>query len=210
MRLEMKMVKHKFDIMLKYLGDKEILDLGCVDHIAIKENNKAWVHKFLIKHAKSVIGVDFEEAEVQTLNKMGYNIVHADVETMDLNRQFDVIVAGELIEHVNNQGIFLNNVRKHLKPKGYFILTTPNCFSFRNILRSFLFGKTLINPQHTLWHCSTTLTQLLERLDWEIVESAYSFDPYSSKWRYLVERFFSLFHKSLSPDMIFVVKISDK
>jgi SAM-dependent methyltransferase len=49
----------------------------------------------------------------------------------DLKEKFDVIIAGELIEHIENSGIFLENVKKHLNKGGIFFISTPNATSFR-------------------------------------------------------------------------------
>ena len=46
-----------------------------------------------------------------------------------LGRKFDVIVTGEILEHLPNQGLFLENAERHLKKKGVQILTTPNALA---------------------------------------------------------------------------------
>lgn len=50
---------------------------------------------------------------------------------------FDVIVAGEIIEHLYNTDNFFKEVRSILKNKGILLLTTPNLASWMN--RIFLF-----------------------------------------------------------------------
>ena len=43
---------------------------------------------------------------------------------------FDVIIAGEVIEHVYNTDNFLEEIYRTLKPKGYLIISTPNLASW--------------------------------------------------------------------------------
>jgi len=73
-------------------------------------------------HSKEYYGLDIEPGAdyKKDLNK-----------PFNLNKKFDVIIAGELIEHLENTGIFLENVKRHLKKEGVFFLTTPNPTSFR-------------------------------------------------------------------------------
>lgn len=41
-------------------------------------------------------------------------------------RSFDVVVAVEVLEHVAEDGLFVSNVARVLKPGGWFVMTTPN------------------------------------------------------------------------------------
>ncbi len=53
---------------------------------------------------------------------------------------FDVILAGEIIEHTFDDSEFLEKVYKILKPHGTLIITTPNLVSLKNRILM-LFGK---------------------------------------------------------------------
>jgi len=82
------------------------------------------------------------------------------METFSFEKQFDVIIAGDILEHVDNQGLFLDNVHKHLKSDGVFILTTPNAKWLTVMLKT--------SPYHTLWHDYDTLSLILSRHGFEI------------------------------------------
>jgi 2-polyprenyl-6-hydroxyphenyl methylase/3-demethylubiquinone-9 3-methyltransferase len=43
-----------------------------------------------------------------------------------LNDQFDIIIASEVIEHVNNRALFLSDIAKLCKPGGLVVFTTIN------------------------------------------------------------------------------------
>lgn len=80
------------------------------------------------------------------------------------SEKFDVITAGEVIEHMINEGAFLEECRRVLKKGGILVLTTPN-LAF--ILNRFLvlLGKTpmfVYAPYHYHFHTKKTLVSLLE------------------------------------------------
>ena len=50
--------------------------------------------------ASEALGFDYEEAEVAKLRDMGFDAVAGDATNFDLDRKFDVVVAGEILEHV--------------------------------------------------------------------------------------------------------------
>ncbi|MFD1585894.1 class I SAM-dependent methyltransferase [Halorientalis brevis] len=103
-----------------------VLDVGCVQHSVENENNENWLHKRLSDICREVVGIDVLEEDIRILQERGYTVKHQNAEQFGLDRDFDVIVAGELIEHLANPGKFLDCARAHLKPDGRLLLTTPN------------------------------------------------------------------------------------
>src|SRR3954462_9600947 len=105
-------ISDRFEIIQRYVGaDRAVMDLGCVDsrparHNAIQriEYKANLLHKRIAETNKEVLGVDIDPEGVKVLNDQGYHTIVADVETMDLGRQFDTIIAGEIIEHLENPG----------------------------------------------------------------------------------------------------------
>lgn len=153
-------------------AEAKVLDLGCVQHSAEKASNEDWVHGELYDVADKVVGVDYERKEVEKLRKQGYNVVHGNVEELDLDDTFDVVVAGELVEHLSNVGNFLDSVRDHLRPEGEFIMTTPNPWAFHRFKQA-VFGEVYSNEEHTCWFDERTLTQVLDRHEFEVNDVIY-------------------------------------
>lgn len=123
--LEKGKIKHEYYPIIKpYIIDKLVLDCGCAQHGIehIKKSKKSFVHGFLLNFSKELIGIDINKKAVEDLNKIGFNeIKYMNVENMDFsNEYFDTIYAGELIEHLSNPGLFLENCNKYLKKKWYF------------------------------------------------------------------------------------------
>ncbi len=151
----------------------EILDLGCVDHHSESSRGNTWLHRHLYNKSKNVVGLDMLESDVNRLNKEGYNILIGNAQNFDLGRQFDVIVAGELIEHLANPEGLLKSCKKHLKPDGKLIITTPNVWNILHLISVLLYKKVNINSEHVLWHDETTLSQLLDRYGFKVINVKY-------------------------------------
>ena len=68
--------------------DKDVLDLGCIDHSfrTALELGDGWLHKRLKGVSHSVIGIDILEDDIRELNKRGFNILGANVESFDLKK----------------------------------------------------------------------------------------------------------------------------
>ena len=162
-------IDERVQIILDICRDKDVLDVGCIDHVAIMSHNESWLHGKIMKVAKTCLGLDIVEQEIAKIDPK-YNIMFGDAHTVDLQRKFDVIVAGELIEHLENPGIFLKNMFKHLKNDGCLVMTTPNPFYPKRLLDIFFTGSTYVLHEHTCWYCDVTLSQLLSRCGFDKVD----------------------------------------
>lgn len=148
---------------------KKVLDLGCIGSYAYDLAPKGpipWLHDEIKQRAAQVIGFDIEQERAATLTKMGYDIRVGNV--FDLpellkDERFDVIVAGELIEHLSNPGQFLDILKSLLRPGGEIILTTPNPGNYINLF--FLLRGRLIasHTDHVAWYDMETIKCLGEK-----------------------------------------------
>ena len=163
--------------------DDSILDLGCVDHSHLNEKSSDWIHKFLYEKSNNVLGLDFEKEDIDLLKTKGYNVIYGNVENFQLDNKFDIIIAGHLLPSLSNPGLFLDNVHKHLKNNGKFILTTANAWVFYRCLNAF-FGINKLSAQHTMLNDLETLTQLLKRHGFEITKSDFILYPKKRKTDY--------------------------
>lgn len=109
---------------------------------------------------------------------------HDNFHIRDLNKDFDdlgsfdVVIAMEIIEHIQNTTHFISNVKRLLKKDGLFLLTTPHLEQlssrfyafFRNVLPMYnpgiLRSSGHINPifHHILeWHLENNKLQIQQR-----------------------------------------------
>lgn len=146
--------------------DAAILDVGC--------GSGAWLSRLDRAGFSNLSGIDYDTA--QTV------IGCATVSRVDMNEQnwsplagrFRLITAIEVIEHIENIGIFFDRLQHHLDDGGRILLTTPNIESLAARLR-FLLGNKLKqfdelgDATHLLPLVRYTLPRILQRHGLRIV-----------------------------------------
>lgn len=102
--------------------DKKVLDLGC---------NTGYGSKILYKEAQKVVGVDVSK-EAIAIAKKEYANLDIDFHLIDGKKlpfdddEFDLIISCQVIEHIVDYNIYLNELKRVLSPTGLVIFTTPN------------------------------------------------------------------------------------
>ena len=89
-----------------------------------------------------MVGVDVDREALAEAAKLGIETVWADVdEPLPFgDAEFDVVVAGELLEHVRSPEHVVGEALRLLRPGGRLVGSVPNAFRLRNRLR-FLVGR---------------------------------------------------------------------
>jgi len=161
----------KDDFVVHLARGRRVLDLGCIDHDADEALARGgeWLHARLRSVAETLVGVDLLASDADVLNARGYDIRVADVESLHLGAQFDLIVAGDLIEHLSNIGQFLDSVSRHMHDQSVFVVTTPNPFNVEQFSQALFRNKIMVNPQHTVWIDPRVMHELISRSPFEIV-----------------------------------------
>lgn len=75
---------------------------------------------------------------------------------------FEIILASEIIEHLNNPGPFLESAKTLFSPNTEMILTTPNAFRLTEMSYN-LKGYEFVHPDHNYWFSWKTLSVLLTK-----------------------------------------------
>jgi len=108
--------------------NKKVLDMGCRDGILTRH--------FIEQN--QVTGLDIDKSALEACKK------NLNIETLwaDFSLQiplptssFDVVIAGEVIEHLPYPEITISEISRILKPKGLFIGSVPNSYHIKNRLR---------------------------------------------------------------------------
>ena len=152
----------------RLVAGKDVLDVGCVNHQVESRIITRWLHGEIAEVAHSVLGLDYEAAEVEKLKVLGFQVMTADATDFKLDRTFDAIVGGEIMEHLPNAGGFLKCARSHLRVGGKLILSTPNAICITYFLQNLLHGRELDNPDHVCLFSPTTLTTLLKKCGYRV------------------------------------------
>jgi len=142
---------------------KRVLDIGCINHDLSTRQAKYWLHGILRGRAAYLVGLDYEEDQVESLRREGFNVVCADAMDFNLGEQFDLIVAGEIIEHLACPGKLLDCAKRHLAPKGKLVLTCPNANNILYFLENCLMAHEQDNTDHTCLFTPTTMSVLLRK-----------------------------------------------
>ena len=100
----------------------EVLDVGC---------GVGAVGARLIGAGCSVVGIENDEKKARMAEEAGLEMVVADLEAEDAlrslaDRQFDVVLCLDVLEHLRGPGPVLRRVSQFLKPTGVVIISIPN------------------------------------------------------------------------------------
>jgi SAM-dependent methyltransferase len=168
----MKLVQ-RVDFIKDQCAGKKVLHLGCANFPFTQASidNEMLLHFDLQKTAAELYGFDFDQPGLDILAENGAtNLYRADLEKLDevpLDETFDVIIAGEMIEHLNNPGLFLMGIQRFMTPDTQLILTTVNAYCGMRFLWYGLRGKSgtqePVHPDHVAYYSFSTLSLLVKR-----------------------------------------------
>lgn len=166
-------VENRIEWIARQCRGKDVLDVGPCGFSwrpDLSWFKKEWVHSVIQENARSVLGIDISKEGIERARRFGYNdIIYADAENFSLGKKFDVVFAGELIEHLSNPGLFLRHAKKHLRRGGKLVLTTPNA---RHPHR-WIFDETMTSPYHLQLYTMQVLKQLLRANGFGKIEEYY-------------------------------------
>ena len=148
--------------------ESKVLDVGC---------GKDLLLPFLLKKGCKVSGIDVLASE--SIDK-GFSAYHQ----LDLEQKphipypaesFDVIILADIIEHMRNTDVLLNEVRRTLKPRGRVIMSSGNIALW--LYRLFLLfgsfpyaGKGILDETHVHLYTLYSLCQLMRRSGFRILK----------------------------------------
>lgn len=187
---------------------KRVLDVGCVGQ-DLSYSEQDWLHNKFQKTAHSVDGVDINQEGIDALNAKGYHILHLN-ELKEKQHKYDLVVIGDVIEHVDNLCEFLNFYKEYLDTNGKIVITTPNPFSFRQNLSVFFYKIPSVNPEHSCWLDPITFVEVANRCELKIERFVWlgeytKAQNFQQKVIYAISRIFYSWRKYYSPNFGFLV-----
>lgn len=170
---------NKSSWILNKVKGKSVLHAGPTDFPMTegKAQNGTLLHLHMQGLCKDLVGVDLSASSIEWLrsNYSVDDIIFGNIEELDLifpTKKFDVIVAGDVIEHINNVGGFYEAARKVLAPGGIIVVTVPNAFSIKKLLGVLLFKQERNHPDHLYYFTPLTFEQIAYRFGFNILEMA--------------------------------------
>jgi len=133
---------------------KRVLDLGCRD---------GSLTRYYVE-GNIVVGVDIDQQALSLAHEwLGIATLWLDLNRSSLpfgDGSFDVVVAGEVLEHLIDPAFVVGEAHRVLVPGGMLIGSVPNSFHWRARL-AFLAGRSIEDPAHLHLFSRTKLLALL-------------------------------------------------
>ena len=137
---------------------RRVLDLGC-RYGALTE---------FYAEGNDITGVDIDrEALEHAKARLGIQVLWADLDDSlaFMDETFDVVVIGELLEHIREPWQLIGQAYRVLRPGGSLVGSTPNGFRLKNRLR-FLRGRhPEVDPTHLHLFSPDDVRELLADFD---------------------------------------------
>ncbi|GAB1542312.1 hypothetical protein NUACC21_49860 [Scytonema sp. NUACC21] len=158
------LVTDRISYLCELAKGKDVLDIGIVEHTREAVHSSEWLHKSLSNVAKTCLGIDILEDEVNYIRSLGFNVLCADLTKEPLEEKFDIIICGEVLEHLDAPGNFLSNMAKMLKPNGRVVISVPNPWYINVVLKNMFHGSPYVdNADHVSWFDPCTLCEMGQR-----------------------------------------------
>ncbi len=189
------------------IRQKAVLHVGCSDFPVTKQriDQGILLHSTLQDNANTIVGIDISEAGINILKQHGFkNVLLMNAEDIKLSKTFDTILAGDVLEHLNNPGLFLSSVGSLLNPRGEIIVAVPSALTFNN-LKAWFFGWEQVHSDHTFYFSPKTLSELCSRFCLLPTKLVFTVQPqgrYESFLFLFLRKIFLKLFRNMSPSFI--------
>ena len=139
---------------------RRLLDFGCGNgHLLSVASELGW----------EVVGVDRGEAAREACRERGLDVIAASIAELEDTRDFDLVTAVEVVEHLPDPRAELEALASLIRPGGLLYVSTPN---FDSLTRRLVGARWRIfsYPEHLGFFTTPTLTLLAEAVLLQPVE----------------------------------------
>lgn len=184
--------RDRVELIESHAVGKRVFDLGALDETAYqsKRDNGRWLHARLCRVAREVIGIDSSTLVPPEGLSTAPNgrIIQADIFSLDeIVARYgrpDVVVAGELIEHLPDTLGFLRSLKGCSGLEGAeLVFSTPNACSWHNVLIGFA-KRESTHQDHLQVYSYKTLRTQFDRAGIDLV----SLSPYHVRFDEMIEQ----------------------
>ena len=169
------------DWIVKKCSGKRVLHVGCTDAPQTEKKARQGVllHKTLAQVTDELLGLDIAEKELSFMREeLGITTVrYGDAEHLDeinYDRKFDIILVSDVMEHLNNPGLFFDSAKRVLERfgGGELVITVPLAFSIKRMGSIVLRRDEHAHPDHVAYYSPSCIMQFTERYGYNIKEYA--------------------------------------
>ena len=165
MRLPPLAARDREEYLLGHCRGQTVLHLGCADWPLTRARLRdgSLLHAKLAGVTDRLWGIDASADGIRLMADAGYSnlaaVARADGLAPTLRRTFDRVVAGEILEHLDDPGSFLAGLRGVCHPGTLLLLTVPNFASLKRLPR-LLWREETVHPDHRAYYSVVTVTRL--------------------------------------------------
>ena len=153
---------------------------GCNKTVLEVGTSTGYLSKILKKQGNRVIGVEIDGEAAAIATQYCDQMMTEDIETLVLENYFephyfDVVIFGDVLEHLRWPNLVLEKVKRHLKPKGYLVVSLPN-IAHGDIILNLLVGKFrytklgLLDITHLRFFALDDIIELFENSGYQITD----------------------------------------
>ncbi len=158
--------------MVELVGfDKRVLDVGCAG---------GYLGEVLIDRGCRVVGIEIDPEMAAEAKLVLEDVLVADLEELDLAsafgpESFDVVVFGDVLEHLRDPTRVLRQARSVLKAGGYVVVSIPNV-AHGSVRLALLHGKFeysetgLLDDTHLRWFTRESVDSLFSDAEFVILD----------------------------------------
>lgn len=206
-------VADRTQYFLDAAAQKKVLHVGCTDYPVTESRirSNTLIHKKMMNVASRMVGIDISEEGIEVLKKHGIDeVVRMDAEQLEFTEKFDLVLAGDVVEHMCNPGLFFGRVKDVLSDNGELMVSVPSAYSL-NSLKMWMSGVEQVHKDHVAYYSPKTLAALCQRyglLPTKLVFTAQPKDEYESEKFIVFRNTLLKFMNTMSPSIIMHFKSS--
>ena len=150
---------------------KTVLEVG---------TSTGYISKILKGRGNRVVGIEIDPEAASIAKNYCDRIIVGDIENLDLESlfepdYFDVVVLGDVLEHLQWPDVFLRRIKRHLKPAGYLLVSLPN-IAHGDVILNLLMGKFqyteagLLDKTHFRFFTLKDIAEFFDTLGYQIAD----------------------------------------
>lgn len=153
--------------------NKIVLEVGC---------STGYVSSKLKENNCQVYGIELEQNDAEIAREHCVDVLNIDIEKTETlpyaPEQFDVIIFGDVLEHLRSPETILNKLKQYLKAGGYIVVSLPN-ITYWSIRMKILMGKFeytdngILDSTHVRFFNYKSAIELLEKSGYRIIKKDY-------------------------------------
>ena len=168
-QLKAELIYKKLSRLRNLGGKKYVLDIGC---------GEGWVLDRFSKQGHKVTGIDFSQYGLKTFNPqlLPYleqgDCIELILQKVKNNQRYDIVMLGNLIEHVLDPVDLLEKIKDILAQQGVLVIVAPNDFSHlhQHLMDNGIIDKPfwLSYPDHISYFNKDSMENLLKSKEFKI------------------------------------------